>query len=565
MAEASPGFRSSTRSVLTLCAWLAALTLFFVTVTTINLANYRPISGDDMWILSASYKLATTGVLGSDMYAGFAGAERYYFIALPGQHLLQALVLNVAGAGIVQARWVSVAGGGVLLWVVSLLAWSWYGPGVAILTSALLLFWQPAFVGEQGVPLVTLARSLRYDLTAVVWMWLSYLFLDRFLQRATRWRALAAGLCAGAAALTQFFGAIAVAVVVVGWAVQRYGGRSTGGRSDWLLVGCCTIITPYLLHVAAHARHAWQQTVYLKGSRADFGLEALVANLYWEPLRYEPLFNRPVDVGLGLLFVAVVPALAYLGYRILRCRTRGDQFLGLILPFTLLLLALVDQTKAPLYALPLLPPLCIAVALFLQRLWLHAWSSRFFRRNVLAVGVVAAIGLVLWDGAAFYRQDWRQALTVSDYDVLSEAINAAVSANSLVVGDERWWWPRREQPYLALNNLRLQWELMREQSDQTPQLAALFRALGVDYIIVTEYVRADMQRAPRGFSDQFWLFLEQCTRLHRRWADPWYGDIMLHALHPHCVLDETGGASGGRLHIRFQVRMADLLPARVAS
>lgn len=52
-----------------LLPWLAGLTTFYVAVAAANLNSYRPISGDDGWILSASYKLATEGTFGSGLYA----------------------------------------------------------------------------------------------------------------------------------------------------------------------------------------------------------------------------------------------------------------------------------------------------------------------------------------------------------------------------------------------------------------------------------------------------------------------------------------------------------------
>jgi hypothetical protein len=187
------------RHALFLFAWLAGLTAVYIAVTTVNLANYRPISGDGAWILSASHKLARQGIFGSDMFTGFFNADQHYFIALPGQHVLQAVALWLLGDGIAQARWVSVLSGVTLLWAVSLLAWRWYGVTVAVLTGLLLMAWQPMLIGNEGVPLIALGRSLRYDLSAVTWTWLALFFLDRLLFRPGRWRALAAGWCAAAA------------------------------------------------------------------------------------------------------------------------------------------------------------------------------------------------------------------------------------------------------------------------------------------------------------------------------------------------------------------------------
>lgn len=100
--------RALRKRIVIWAAWTLGLTLLFVKVAAIDLANFRPVSSDDVWIMSASYKLATEGVFGSDIYAGFFNADQHYFIALPVHHVRQAIVFRLAGAGVAQARWVSL-------------------------------------------------------------------------------------------------------------------------------------------------------------------------------------------------------------------------------------------------------------------------------------------------------------------------------------------------------------------------------------------------------------------------------------------------------------------------
>src|SRR6185503_2810269 len=97
-----------------------------------NLANYRPVTNDEVELIAVGYKLATQGVLGSDLYAGFFGADRHFFITLPLQHVLQALSFQWFGAGVAQARAVSVAAGIAIVWLVGWLAYRWYGLAAAL-------------------------------------------------------------------------------------------------------------------------------------------------------------------------------------------------------------------------------------------------------------------------------------------------------------------------------------------------------------------------------------------------------------------------------------------------
>lgn len=516
-------------------AWLGTLTIFFVAVATIDLANYRPISGDDGWILSASYKLATQGVFGSDMYAGYFHADQHYFIALPGHHVLQALFLKILGPGISQARWASVISGVVLMWAACILAWRWYGPAVAVLTSAFLLFWQPALVGEGSVPLMSLSRSLRYDLPAVAWIWLALLFFDGWLRRPAPVRAFLTGFTAAAATLTQFFGSVALAIVGLG--VLASGKRralSAAGIAS-LLAGFFSLAGLYLFYLTLHWQDALRQTTYLKGERANLSPQALIGNLLREPRRYQHVLEQ-LDIAPGpwILLVGVWPALAYLGVRLRRDGRRGDRLLALTLATTFLFLALVDRTKAPIYALPLLPPLCIALARLAAESFTWAIQHRQQHRRAVGAIVLILCGLTVLHGLHFYARDRREASRVSKYQVVGSAIASEVQSEAPVAGSERWWWPLRDHDYLAVRNLALQWQTASVQDDEMASFASLLQENDIRYIVVDVIVRTDIGVDSQLLREQFESFLERCTAVQEEWSDPTYGQISLFVVRPAC-------------------------------
>ena len=106
-------------------AWVGftfALTVGFAAAALFNLGNYRPITNDEVELIAVGYKLAQQGVVGSDLYAGFFGADQHFFITLPLQHVLEALSFHMFGAGLAQARGVSVVAGGAVVWIVGGLA-----------------------------------------------------------------------------------------------------------------------------------------------------------------------------------------------------------------------------------------------------------------------------------------------------------------------------------------------------------------------------------------------------------------------------------------------------------
>jgi len=63
--------------------WMLAVTAVSGRIAVYNLGNYRPVSNDEMELMAVAYKLATQGVLGSDLYAGFFNADQHFMITLP--------------------------------------------------------------------------------------------------------------------------------------------------------------------------------------------------------------------------------------------------------------------------------------------------------------------------------------------------------------------------------------------------------------------------------------------------------------------------------------------------
>ena len=310
-----------------------------------------------MWIMSVSAKFASQGVFGSDLYAGFAGADKHYFINLPLVHVLQAMVFRVLGAGVTQARLVSLLSALVLLWTVTWLAWRWFGLLPALLTSVLLVLWRSHLIGmDFGIPLLAVARTARYDLPTVALIWLAVLFLDIYLERFNSIAAFATGVCAGLAILTQFFGVLVVPLIasVLFWQVhrpesqsQQHSQRRLPARHVlWMIAGLLLVILPYMLFAALHWRDAVTQFAYSHASRFAFGPKGLWNNLLGEWRRYEPLVGQP-GVGSWLVLIGIWPALAYLVYCLLHDDNRGYRILAVTLVVTALVLASSRNYQGP--------------------------------------------------------------------------------------------------------------------------------------------------------------------------------------------------------------------------
>src|SRR5262249_51935527 len=121
-------------------ATLVIATVIFLVSVLPNLANHPAITEDEIWVVSSSYRLAKDGVFGSAMFDGFFHADTRYFFNMPLHHIVVAAAFKLFGAGILQARLVSVVYGLATIVLAYLLARRLYGVAAAVLTTVLLLF-----------------------------------------------------------------------------------------------------------------------------------------------------------------------------------------------------------------------------------------------------------------------------------------------------------------------------------------------------------------------------------------------------------------------------------------
>lgn len=525
---------------LRLALWLSLLSVFFVTAAAVDLRNYRPLSGDEMEILSISEKLATQGQLGTDLYAGNFNTDRSWFMNLPGQYLLHLAAFKLAGVGIAQARSVSLIAAVVVLWATGILAHRWYGLAVAGLSTLLLVFWRSGVIAmDLGLPLLSVARSMRYDVTPIMWIWISLLYLDGLLRRPSWSRALAVGTCAAAASLTQFFGATVVPVVGVAWAWSRGRRVLTDPLTAWMCIGFLAVLAPYLTYLATHWTDASSQLGFAVAPRVPpSGPFELMQNVWREPQRYVSLL-RP-GVGRWLLLVGCWPALAYLVRRQRDGGTPGDRLLLSSLAVPALMLAIFEMTKAPLYAIVLWVPLCVTVAVGAVHAIRWCRARRTPARLGLALLVTGVIGLAIAEGAGTYGYDRVLAGRVSRYGDLGTRIAARVPTGARVVGPGRWWWPLRSQRYLALHALQQQWRAGDADATRARSFEDLMRAHGIGALLIDDEMLVDLRRYPPGFQTQVQAFLDACTTVVHTWRDRTYGAITLRDVDVECRVSGRG-------------------------
>ena len=95
---------------------LLLLGVWYLVATLPYLADYPTVDWGQMGIAAPAYKLASHGVYGHDLFAGYYHSELRNYAYMPLYPVLVALSFKVLGLGVWQARLVSVLCGlGVVL------------------------------------------------------------------------------------------------------------------------------------------------------------------------------------------------------------------------------------------------------------------------------------------------------------------------------------------------------------------------------------------------------------------------------------------------------------------
>lgn len=525
--------------------WVLAtviLTLFCLQLAATNLENMHPVSGDDGWIMSASYKLADEGIFGSDMYAGFYNADRHYFIALPLYHFLQAAGFKLLGFGVFQARLPNLFSAILLIWIVSSLAHRYHGRKTALLAALLLLALCPnPFSYKPCSMLLLYAHNGRYDLTATTLAWLGVWQLDNFWRRPRPTTAIGLGIIAGLATLTQFFGAFILIPTAVLFFL-RWGKGLWKQRAPYLAAaGFLAVVSPYIVYILLNLEDFLGQSI-LKSGRVDLWRPSFyLDNFLREPQRFSAIFQRLESllnghnlfqtIGLLLLPFGLAAGLILIARQARQGGKKRWPVHWLSSLAFIYGLAFLEQTKAPVYFILLLPGICLALAA--GSLAVLRWARRskgpgVFRAG-MAVPAVLLIVFLLLNGIISHRALLTIAGNTSPYQSITGRIKTNLLPGSVVLGSERWWPGLVEYEYLALNNLFIQWRV-GEADGRSPEFSEQARAVSADYLIVNANILGDLAYNPERLQNQFREYLNACGNLLDDWENQSYARIQIYRL-----------------------------------
>ncbi|MDQ6671700.1 MAG: hypothetical protein M3069_13310 [Chloroflexota bacterium] len=524
--------------------WTVCLSLLFGRIAAYNLGNYRPVTNDEVELMSVAYKLATQGIPGSDLFVGFYGADQHYLFTLPLQHLLEAISFRMFGVGVAEARWVSLMAGVSIVWVAGWLAFRWYGLATAVACELLLVAWPSDLTGApNGLPLFAVARVARYDVLAMAFTWFAIAGLEVGLRRPGGVGAFALGMGCGFAALTTLTGAFVLPLVVLVWLGARRRAAFEDRTIYWLMAGAGLVLLMWAVYAVRYQGDlAGQMAVY--GGRWNAVRPAFyLANALSEPSRYGNLLRDALEPGSStsaagswLLVVGVWPALAFIARRSVRVGATGDRIVLASVVVFAALLALLDQTKTPLYASILVPSLCLVMAAAWMGLlrWVRmpgqpVWASLASGTLSLVLGIL--IGL---DAEHAYQLSLTQASQAGQYLDVGREIGSSLRPGARVLGPERWWWALHEHPYVSVRNLLFQWTAAAQSNGAgaPAEFADRVAWAEADSVIVNDNVRGDLLDFPVAVQHQFWTFIDTCTRQVGYVNDPTYLEIEVYEITP---------------------------------
>jgi 4-amino-4-deoxy-L-arabinose transferase-like glycosyltransferase len=508
--------------------------LVFVFLTAAQFGDHPALSTDEAWVLGTSYELATNGALGAPALAGFFGADQHWFGNLPLQYIAQAISFRVFSDSVEAGRLVSALASLGLIWIVAILAWRWWGVVAAVAATFLLVMWPSGLIAGPEVPLLRHARSARYDVLPATLAWLAVLLFDVLRQRPTRVRAFLMGVAAAGASLAHFWGMFVVPLIALAWLWLRDGPPArVMAYAPAAALGFVALIVPYAALVAVSADDAFNQLSALYGRRLPSDIASVVGNVLAEPARYGSLADgRAAGSWLMLL---VIPAFALLVHPFMqRNRASASEkllLLGVCVPAALL--AVAEATKAPIYAMALLPSVVLLLAFAATRVWEF---GRKHANTSLRVGVIVALSatalITAYQGVTSHQALLSAAAGSTSFIGVEGRLRQSAATEGVVLGSLRWSWTFRREHFRSDTALFYPWQIGSIDPLPPPRsLGDVLRDAGVSVILLDDDLRRNIATLyptwlAGGVLDQ----LARCATLVDAWDAGSYGRLEVYTL-----------------------------------
>lgn len=503
--------------------------LLYLALSLPNLDHAPLVHQDEPWIASTSWKLATQGIYGSDVFAGYYRMEERYYLNLPLYAFLTASLYKAIGVGLWQVRWATIAIGAIVLTLAYTLGKRLFGARVGILAMVVLLFTSHASLSTYrmtGILLTDSSRVARYDILVPIFLLLALYQFDRarYMQKRATWHYFGTGLWVACATLSNLYGIFAVGIfgILLVWQRARWQSFVAFGA------GVVFPLLIPLIYILDDPAAFWGQ-IHTHSPR--FGIAQW--QWYWNNWQNEELryglgtagrwWSRP---GAVLALIGVPLALLGLARQALRGIVLARLVLipSLVFPLAFALLISVKRVE---YLMVILPVWAIALAWGWMTLWQWGKTLSTPRMSVMVRGIlILLLGILLLDGTLRYYHFYRQANTLPPYAAFTTNLRATIPPDSRVIGLHSYWFSFTDTEYRTWYTF-----LNLAGSDYTPFVRTLPDSLNQfnpDYIMIDPNIR-DYFTAPgtghqRGEELGAWLTAHRYTLVDRI-KDSTYGEF----------------------------------------
>ena len=448
-----PGGRTrfvySTRAMTRSHGVLLACAIAFLALSFDHLDVFPAVGEDEPWIAAAPYKLATQGVYGSDLFAGYYGVDRHNYQHMPLYPLMEAGVFKVIGISVFKMRLLSVLFGLALILVVFLVGGRIGDRRLGAFAVVLMLVLSISSAQEAtGVLLLDRARINRYDIAVPVFGLLGFWAFVRAqsTQRAAWY--FATGALTGLASLSHLFGVFWLPLFLAQSLAAPRAGVPRMRAVMLVLSGFILPWLPWLIYIVSGWSDFVGQMRFVSERLEIFNPSFYRANALHGPgpisadwlvtvVRELPL-SRP-----GAWTVIIGIPVALLVIALSTWRDRGRSPVGMFALFSLaqlLMFVALLRVKTINYMIGLWP----LAALLLAWLGIWLWDRR---KTSVRVALVVLFALILGEGSLRIIHAATVARRAASYDTYTSQIARCIPTGSRVLGLQHYWLGLRQYDY----------------------------------------------------------------------------------------------------------------------
>jgi 4-amino-4-deoxy-L-arabinose transferase-like glycosyltransferase len=518
---------------------LAALALAaYLAIGMHELTRFPAWHQDEPWIASVAYSLATRGIYGSPIFAGYAGMEQHYFDFMPMYAWMLAGLFKLIGVGEIQVRLMPLLCGLGALIATFVVGRQVGGDRVGALAVVLLVGQRIMAVFPQtGVPLLDIARVARYDIAVPIFGLLACAAFNRA-ERLGRGRwYLISGVLVGLAGLTHLYGNFWLPALLLAL-LWRRGPAVALQRPAYLLIGGFALAwAPWVAYILANLADFMGQMWIVRQRFHVLTLDFYLNNLLRERERYQamglvfhtgaPDLPRP---GAWLALLGLPPALAVALWPTRRAISPAGFSVALALVVHLLLFAVLFEPKTYSYTIAIWPLLAIMLAGLGIWLW-DRYAGRLVRGALLTLLVC-----VLAEGGLRISVSHTAAAELSSFEGYMGRVRQHIPADARVMGLHNYWLELRDHPYQTwvVPVLLATPGPYNEHPIPLDQAIARFQpdVFLIDWRIADHLAQlSDPSNPNHAQFEQFWRYMQQHSAyLAATIDDPTYGRMQIYTL-----------------------------------